>query len=307
MILLKIRGVTKQFNTTVVLDNVSLDILEGEIFGIIGINGSGKTTLLKLIVGYYKPTKGSISYFDTDIQKLPLRAKRTIGFTTQDNSFYPRLTVEENIRYFASLYGLNNNEINHHTERVLALLDILEVRHMISEHLSGGMQRRLDMACSLVHDPKLLILDEPTEDLDPLLRRDILHLIKRINQLGTTVIITSHLLGDVEHLCDRVAILHDSKLLRVGTINEFKSLSTTPAELHLETIHKDYDALVRDLNLKTFFVENGRLVIYTDHPQELLEAILRILKNQRDSILYIDIKQPSLQELFEEMTDKKWL
>ena len=224
MDLLQLKGVSKRFGTRVVLDNVSLNVEEGEILGIVGMNGSGKTTLLKLFVGYYQPSKGAITYRGRSLEHVKKDMLREIGFTAQESSFYPKLTVEENLLYFGSLYGLSGVLLTEHVERMLAFLDLMNQRHQLSEQLSGGMQRRLEMACSLVHDPKVLILDEPTEDLDPLLRRDILGLIKKVNDLGTTIILTSHLLGDVEALCDRIVVLHQGKVLRIGNVEQLRKL-----------------------------------------------------------------------------------
>src|SRR3989344_6087800 len=198
MSLFELKEGTKKFGNATILDRVTLTIKEGDIFGIVGINGSGKTTLLKLLIGYYTPDKGTITYNNKPFKKTTI--KKDIGFTAQESSFYPQLTVEENLLYFGSLYGLSTPEARAHTERVLALFELLPSRRHLSRTLSGGMQRRLEMACSLIHDPKILILDEPTEDLDPALRRNILSLIKKINSLGTTIILTSHLLGDLYEL-----------------------------------------------------------------------------------------------------------
>ena len=218
----ELKGVTKRFKDNLVLENLNLDIPQGSIFGILGINGSGKTTILRLLVGYYKPTKGEVLYLNKKLKKVEGKLRSEIGFTTQDSAFYPKLTVEENIKYFGALYGLPKKTIESNSDRILKLVELDHVRNRIAEQLSGGMQRRLDMACSLIHVPKVVILDEPTEDLDPLLRKDILHLIKKIAEIGTTVIITSHRLEDIEIVCDRVAILHNKSMIRSGTLDELK-------------------------------------------------------------------------------------
>jgi ABC-2 type transport system ATP-binding protein len=308
MTLLALEGVRKQLGRYVILDNLTLTIHEGEILGIVGVNGSGKTTLLKLMIGYFKQDIGSITYRGQPLKKVKKVMKREIGFAAQENSFYPKLTVEENVRYFGSLYGLEKHAIIEHTERALAFLDLLQHRHQLAGHLSGGMQRRLEMACSIVHDPKLLILDEPTEDLDPVLRRDILHLIKRLHALGTTVVITSHLLDDVEDLCTRVALLHDRRILRVGKIDDFRSSYRWREEIHLQTSRGDYKTLIRDLRIKEFYVEGHKLVIFTNQADKLLHHILGVLDNEGDRLVYLDVKRPSLQEMFEEITtNKRWL
>ena len=305
--LFQVRGLKKRFGKNVVLDDLNLEISEGEIFGIIGVNGSGKTTLLKILVGFYKPDEGEISYNGQKLSRALKTIKKEIGFTTQESSFYPKLTVEENIRYFGALYGIDNRTIDINVERILTLIELQDERRMLSENLSGGMQRRLDMACSLIHDPKVLILDEPTEDLDSLLRRGILRLIKKINRLGTTVIITSHLLDDVETLCDRIAILNNKRVVRVGTVEDLREMYHRKEEIHLELASGNYENIIRNLNIDDFIIDEGKLVIFTNKAEETLHSILHIVENDGDKLIYVDIRKPSLKEVFEVITDKKWL
>ena len=307
MNLLELREVSKRFGSNFVLDRLNFNVNEGEILGIVGINGSGKTTLLKLMIGYYKQDIGSVFYRGDVLKKVRKTVKREVGFAAQESSFYPKLTVEENVAYFGSLYGLKKHQIHEYTERALAFLDLLECRHRISGKLSGGMQRRLEMACSIVHDPKLLILDEPTEDLDPVLRRDILRLIKKLNDLGTTIVITSHMLGDVENLCDRIAVLHNKRIVRVGKVSDFRGLYKWREEIHLETKSGEYEDLIRDLHLREFYVDGNKLVIMTNDADKLLHGVLYVLDNIKDRLVFLDVRRPSLQEVFEEMTDKRWL
>ncbi len=307
MDLIQLKGVTKRFGGNLVLDSVSLNVEEGEILGIVGMNGSGKTTLLKVMVGYYKPEKGSLFYKGIALSNVKKQVQREVGFAAQESSFYPELTVEENISYFGSLYGMNEKQLKEHIERVLVFLGLMSQKNQMAGKLSGGMQRRLEMACSLVHDPKILILDEPTEDLDPLLRREILTLIKQINKLGTTIIITSHLLGDVESLCDRIAVLHQGRILRIGRVEDFRAAYGWKEEIHLQTESGRYDSLIRDLRLKEFYVDGNKLVVYTNQADRLVQAIMMLLQNEQDKLVYLDVKRPSLQDVFEEITDKKWL
>ena len=307
MSLIQVRELSKGFGKSLILEKVNLDVEENEIFGIIGINGSGKTTLLKIIVGYYKPDSGTVFYQGRPLRKSLKQLKKDFGFTTQESSFYPKLTVIENIRYFGALYGLKSSQININMRRILALVELEESANMLAEHLSGGMQRRLDMACSLIHNPKILILDEPTEDLDPILRKDIVRLIKKINSLGTTVIITSHLLDDIEVLCDRIAILHDRKIIKVGSIEDLRQLYDKKEEIHLEILSGNYEGIIRSLNISEFLVEDGKLVVFTSDAEKTLHNILHIIENMNEKLLYVDIRKPSLREVFETITNKKWL
>ena len=250
--LIKINSVTKSFGKNNVIDNISLNVPKQKITGIIGISGSGKTTLLKLIVGFYKPTKGSIALEGKDTLKYNKELRRNFGFGSQENCFYGKLNSVENIRYFGKLYGLTDSYINSRVDNVLKLVGLYDSRKTLADELSTGMRRRLDLACSLIHDPNILILDEPTEDLDPNLRREVIHLIKTINKQGKTVIITSHLLGEIENICDLVGIISNGKLIKFDTPEKLKEEYTKDFEIHLETKSKNYDSLIKTLKIKKF-------------------------------------------------------
>ena len=305
MSLIEISNLTKRFGKKVVLENVNLNIQEGKILGIIGTNGSGKTTLLNMLVGFYKPTKGSLLFQSKDIQENLKEVKRKFGFATQYNCFYPHLTAAENIAYFGAVYGLDKHTISTRTIELLKMVDLYEARDVLSSHLSMGMQRRLDIACSLIHDPEVLILDEPTEDLDPGLRRDMLALIKKVNSSGTTVILTSHLLSEVEEVCDRIAIIDNHTILKEGTVDQLRG--TKHEEIHLQTTPGDYKRIVAHLNknqISSAVIKEHKLLIHTEKPETVLIDLLRITKGMREKIEYIDVRKPSLAEVFEDLIEK---
>ncbi|MBU1255382.1 ABC transporter ATP-binding protein, partial [Patescibacteria group bacterium] len=214
---IEIKDLSKRFGKHQVLDNITLSIPQQKIFGIIGESGSGKTTVLKTIIGFWRADKGHISFEGRDLDKDTKFIRQIVGFATQDNCVYPKLTVKENLEYFGALSNVPRSTLKSNIDKVLNFVELYFAKNELAENLSGGMQRRLDIACALIHNPRILILDEPTEDLDPLLRRDILKLIRKINADQTTVIITSHLLDETDELCDEIAILHQGRLLKVGT------------------------------------------------------------------------------------------
>ncbi len=299
----ELKGVTKRFKDNLVLDNIELDIPEGSVFGLLGINGCGKTTILRLLVGFYKTTKGQILYDNKKLSKTQDKLREEIGFTTQDSAFYPKLTVEENIRYFGALYGLKKQTIEKNLEKILKLVELEQVRNKTAQYLSGGMQRRLDMACSLIHVPRVLILDEPTEDLDPVLRKEILHLIRKIKEIGTTVIITSHRLEDIEQVCDRVAILHNKKIIKMGTLNQIKKQYSEDEEIHIQTFPGDYKTIIKNIDsYDEYYIENNKLVIKTKKAERVLHEILHIIENTGEKLLYVDVQRPTLEEVFQSLT-----
>ncbi|MDP1695076.1 MAG: ABC transporter ATP-binding protein [Candidatus Woesearchaeota archaeon] len=303
--IIEVKNLTKRFKDHVILDNVNLDVPENKILGIIGINGSGKTTLLKTIIGFYKVNRGDIFYRGKRISKVSRSMKKEIGYTSQDSSFYNKLTVKENMYYFGTLYGLSHKDVKNNTKEILQFVELEEVKNTLAQNLSGGMQRRLDLACSMIHKPRVLILDEPTEDLDPSLRREIVNVIKKINKQGTTVIITSHLLEDVENLCDIIAVLHEHKVMHIGSVEDLRKLYGKQEEIHVEIASANYDRIIQFANLKDYEKEENKLIVYTAEAEKTLHMILHIIENDKERLVYADIRKPSLGEVFKALTKKK--
>ena len=313
----KIKGVSKVFDKRVVLDNIDLEVEGGEILGLIGASGSGKTTLLNIMVGFLKPEAGEVTFrsehlLDNDENGKGFKSvfndndslKKTLGMAAQVPSFYTTLTVTENLQYFGALYDLSNEVMKSNISTLINLMDLQGSEHKLAKNLSGGMQRRLDMACAMIHDPKLLILDEPTADLDPLLRNHIWRLVRKINKRGTTIILASHHLSELELLCSRIAILKEGKLLAVGTPNEIKQRFSQNEEIHLETFPGNYEEISKIKNAEASkhiakMEDKGtKLVIYTSKPEMVLNALMRRLEELKETIVDLKVTRPSLDEIF---------
>lgn len=231
------------------------------------------------------------------------------GFAAQVPSFYDDLTVEENMAYFGSLYNLSEQSIRENTKTILNLVGLDEHREALAANLSGGMQKRLDIACAMIHNPKILILDEPTADLDVLLRKQMWDLVRAINAKGTTVIIASHFLDEIESLCDRIALLHSKKIAWQGSVDELKKHYTKSEEIHLETISGNYEKVIQALKAKKLDIsdmrrEGRKLVIYTQKAELALHHLIHILEKLGEHILDVELKLPSLSEVFESITRK---
>src|SRR3989344_9614830 len=179
---IEIQHLKKAFDQKIILEDVNLSIPYGEIFGIIGKSGSGKSTLLNILIGFLKPTQGQILFQSRDIFHDLDNVKQQFGFTAQEGSFYPKLTVRENLEYFGELYNMHSADLNQEIPRILRYFGLEDSEEVLGSQLSVGMQKRLDIACGIIHDPKVLILDEPTENLDPPLRREILTLLHEIKK-----------------------------------------------------------------------------------------------------------------------------
>lgn len=209
---IQLKKVTKTFGKNRVLDEIDLSIPEGKITGIIGASGEGKSTILKLITSFYTVDSGDVFYFRRNIKHDTINIKKSFGIAIDAGSFYENLTVYENLFHFGRLYNVKRSVLKRRVGGIIRFVGLDEARDVLSRNLSLGMKKRLDLACALVHKPSVLILDEPTADLDPLLRNQMLKLIRKINSHGTTVIFTTQMLDEVDSLCDYVAILYNENI-----------------------------------------------------------------------------------------------
>ena len=223
MNIITIDNVCKNYKSKKVLDNVSLSIKQGELFGLLGVNGAGKTTLIKILCGLTRKTSGTITINNFNLDKEIDKIKEIIDISPQETSVANNLTVKENLEFFANIY--NNNDVKTINE-IIDIFNLNEVLNKRAKTLSGGYKRRLSIAIALISKPKILFLDEPTLGLDVFARRELWNIIKKL-QKNITIILTSHYLEEIENLCDRVAILSNGKLIKTGTIEEIKQITNT--------------------------------------------------------------------------------
>lgn len=309
--IIKFEGASKVFGGLTVLDGINLEINKGEIFGIIGLSGSGKTTLLNALIGFIELDSGDIQYrFPAlnnkfySVFKKPTPLRKDFGFSSQDPSFYSKLTSEENLDHFGSLYYLPNSLREKNVRSILKLTELWDSKDTLAQNISGGMQKRLSIACSMIHNPSVLVLDEPTADLDPFLRHDMYELIKQINMQGTTVIITSHFLSEMEGLCHRIGILHKGKIVETGTTDELKDMYSKNHEVHFEIESGHYDAVLKDLkkhnlSIKRIVKKDRKMIIYTPEAEKVLHTLLHVLEESGENLMDVELNKPSLSEVFE--------
>jgi len=241
--LIELKDVTKEFGENKVLDSINLKISEDKITGIIGASGEGKSTILKLIASFYRPTSGKVFYLGHNVLKDSQNIKKSFGIAIEDGSFYEELTVKENLLHFGRLYKIKKTVLIPRVIGLMKFVGLFDARNVLSKNLSLGMKKRLDIACALVHKPRVLILDEPTADLDPLLRFQMIKLIKKINSHSTTIVFTTQLLQEAEDICDRIAILYNEKII----------VQDSPAK-----IKEKYDAKNMDAVFRKIFSKRGR-------------------------------------------------
>jgi ABC-2 type transport system ATP-binding protein len=218
----KLKQLTQQFGKNVILQNIDLEIYRGEILGLLGPSGSGKTTMVKNIVGMNRPSTGEVIVLNTKVPCLKVIEK--VGYMAQSDALYEDLNAMDNLLFFASLYGIKGKEARKKAMELLTLVHLEKECRKPVRNFSGGMKRRLSLAIALIHSPELLILDEPTVGIDPVLRREFWNEFERLKNSGVTILITTHVMDEAEH-CDRLAMIRGGKIIAVDTPKELK-LST---------------------------------------------------------------------------------
>jgi ABC-2 type transport system ATP-binding protein len=304
-----VRGLHKSYGDKKILKGLHFEVRRGEILGLIGASGAGKTTLLNTLVGFIPPSRGSIhvnvptqkGYKKYEVFQKPLLVNKLYGFASQHPSFYGKLTVRENLAFFGSQYGLSPDAIRKNTDILLRLLDLHTNQHLLADHLSGGMKRRLDIACALIHNPSILILDEPTADLDPVLRNQIWEIVKRINLKGTTVILSSHHLHELDTLCSRIAIIKNGKMADLDTPDKLKMKYNKEQELMIESYPGSYDKMLEELkgkNATNLSQEGTYLIIKTEEPEKIITDVLQLMKKHKETLIDIKLNKPNLDDVF---------
>lgn len=218
--ILEFKGINKRFGQKQVLRGLSLKIFKKDCFALVGRSGAGKSTLMKILIGFYKPDSGKVIYDGEDISGDLNKLRKIIGFTTQENSFYEELSVIENMKYYSRLYELNKKD--EELTSILRAVGLDNAKDIMAGRISGGMKRRLDFAISLIHDPEILILDEPTTGLDPILVEAFWEIIQDIRKKGKTIIVTSHIFEELEKNCNQIGILEKGKFSVVDSISSLK-------------------------------------------------------------------------------------
>ena len=319
--ILRVQHVTKSFGKKRILKNVSLEVEDGEILGVIGSSGSGKTTFLKSLVGFHQPEEGDVKFRVMSYSDLSRRdsrhdfvsiysqsdfAKNNFGFASQDPSFYENLTVIENLLYFGSLYNLEQRSLESNADILLTLMDLKNAQNTLGGKLSGGMQRRLDIACAMIHDPEILILDEPTSDLDPALRNHIWNLVKKINKRGTTIILASHHLSEVEAFCSRIAIIKEGQLVDIDTPARLKAKYVESQEISVQCYPGDYYGIYEEIKKScpdiTGKVSSSGLTVRSNNPKQVIYEIFSAMEDLDEELVDIRVSKPGLDDLFLKLT-----
>lgn len=278
---LTVQNLIKNYGDFCAVDNLSFSVKEGEIFGLLGPNGAGKSTTMSVITSLCDFDKGNISVNGMDIVKEKAKVRHIIGMVPQEIALYPFLTAEENVKFFASLYGLRGKELNSAAKQALAFTGLSSRAKLKPKKMSGGMKRRLNIACGIAHHPKLIIMDEPTVGVDAQSREHILGSIKTLREHGATIIYTSHYMNEVEEICDRIAIIDHGKFIACGTERELVSMVSDSRALKITTEFKS------DFPIKELISELSQLPDVKKARIDENKIVLEINLSQKDFTLYI--------------------
>ncbi len=225
--LIETRELIKRYGEKVAVNNVSFNVYSGEVFGFLGPNGAGKTTTLKMIVGLLQPTSGTVKVAGYDVQTQPLFAKAASGYVPDTPNLYAKLTGRELLRFVGDLYNLDRSQVAQRIDELLHKFDLLSAANDTFDSYSHGMQQKTSLAAALIHNPKVLILDEPTVGLDPKSARLIKDILRQLADHGAAVMLSTHILEIAERMCDRIGIINKGELIAVGTMNELRKLDKT--------------------------------------------------------------------------------
>jgi ABC-2 type transport system ATP-binding protein len=231
---IEVHGLTRTFGDFTAVDRVTFDVRRGEIFGFLGSNGAGKSTTIRMLCGLLKPTAGTAAVDGIDVGRDPEGVKRRIGYMSQRFSLYEQLTVDQNIRFFAAIYGLTGERLSARREFVIEMAGLRGRERTRAADLAGGWRQRLALGCAILHEPPIVFLDEPTGGVDPVSRRQFWTLIDRLSDEGVTVLVTTHYLDEAEH-CHRVAIIHAGRLAAIGSTRELKSVFANRTILEIQS------------------------------------------------------------------------
>lgn len=297
-LMLKLENVTKSYGKRKVLNGLNLKISAGEIYGLLGANGAGKTTTINIICNLLNPDSGLVKINN---QFISNQTKCWLGVAPQQNLIYPQLTCEENLAFFGKIYGLKGTELKASIYHSLNAVNLSDRRNSPVETLSGGMQRRVNMAIALVHQPKLLILDEPTTGLDIETRYEIWQLIQSLKTQGITILLTTHLLDEAQKLCDNIGIIKDGKIIVEGSLNQLQKL-VKAKEIILMQTHEEEKAIMRGKELGFVHRYYGNELAFWLNDQLELNEIINYFEGISINSL---TRQPvNLEHIYLEVTQK---
>jgi len=296
----------RSFGSLEAVRGISMEIFAGETFGLLGPNGAGKTTTLSMLSTLLKPTRGDVLVFGASAVKNPAEVRRRVGLAPQQISLYPSLTAQENLEFFATLHGVAAADRRRRVDRLLEFVGLAPRRHDRVHTFSGGMQRRLNLACGLIHEPRLLLLDEPTAGVDPQSRENLFEVVRQIAAAGTTIIYTTHYIEEAERLCDRIAILDEGRIAAVGTQQELLGIIGIGEVIEIRggavaSDGRPLEALPEVVKVER---EPGVVRLFVKSAAHAVTLIAGALRKSGDQIESLKVYPVSLERVFMHLTGK---
>lgn len=305
---ISVKNLTKKYKKLTAIDNLSFDVHEGEILGLLGPNGSGKSTTINCLLSLLNFEQGTIKIFNKEMTPESYDIKRNIGVIFQEVAVFDELTIYENIDYFCGLYITDKKQRAEYIEDAIKLVGLEEFKKFYPKQLSGGLLRRLNIACGIAHKPKLIFLDEPTVAVDPQSRNNILDGIKKLRDEGATILYTTHYMEEVELLCDRIIILDKGKIIAQGTTEELKDLAKIEEKITVEIENITAETLEKIKDFKTVeevtLNKNILLVTYKKGNNNL-RKLIDFLEENKVTYNKIFSERPTLNDVFLELTGKE--
>jgi ABC-2 type transport system ATP-binding protein len=306
---LQVNQVTKRFKDFEAVKNVSFSVNKGESFGLLGPNGAGKTTTIQMVSGLFPPSSGSIEIAGIDMIRQPKGGQGLLGIVPQEIALYQTMSARENLAFWGRMYGLRGQNLQKRINDVLEIIGLADRAKEKVETFSGGMKRRVNIGAAILHNPELLIMDEPTVGIDPQSRSHILETVKKLNQEGMTVIYTSHYMEEVEYLCEKIGIMDHGKFITSGTISELREtigdrsrIVMNFSEAHEpENIKKALSQLVPEEDLA---IQESELAIFHKEPQKVLSELIQTVTGAGFDITSVEIVEPNLESVFLHLTGR---
>ena len=304
---IEVRGLVKKYKELTAVDNLDLDVKKGEILGLLGPNGSGKSTTINCILSLLKKDAGTVKIFGEPMSPDAYDIKRRIGVVFQDVGVYDELSVYENIDYFCGLYISDKAKRKELVERAIDLVSLNDFVKFKPKKLSGGLLRRLNIACGIAHRPEIIILDEPTVAVDPQSRNSILEGIKKLNDEGSTIIYTSHYMDEVDFLCDDIVIIDKGKVIAKGTSEELKDMITMNEKISFTSKNLNDDVITKIKafeHLLSYENKDGSVKLSFAHGDGYLMNLIKLLDENKIRYSSLNVEKPSLNDVFLELTGK---
>ena len=302
---IKIENLTKRFDDFIAVNNVSFKVKKGDVFGFLGPNGSGKTTVIRMIMGLISPTSGTGSVLGYDMSKDSEKIRSNIGYMSQKFSLYDDLTVDENLDFYAGVYSVPKDKIEKKKKEILEMADLVGKENMITSNLSGGWKQRLALGCSIIHEPEILLLDEPTGGVDPIARRQFWDVIYDLSKKGVTVLVTTHYMDEAEH-CNSIGFLYYGNILSLDTPNGMKEkiIDGDIVEIKVDNTLKSIKLLKVKDKVRDASVYGAGIHVMTEANSDLDELKEYLTQNQ---IQVVSIKKvrPSLEDVFVFLVEKE--